>query len=304
MLTRGGCCPGAFWSADSQEVRFLARPEPTQPASIYAVPRDGGPAKLFRRGPAFFSPDDAYMMSLSGEDVVIEGVANGKRWKIPTGGRGVVFSHSMGSVAWTESSDAYTNLNLIQRTVWVTDLENAQSSKVITIVGGTFLGWTGDDGSVLVSGGLATGGPRGVWRVSLASGEPSLLFEADEVQSPLISPDGGLLAFFVAFGSAAEQDGLWVLNTGDGSADRLELFGSYRWRGDDRLLIVPLEIDQDGDSLWQYNASEGTMKRLFAAGQVAFKVANNDWAVSPDGAYISFRSASDQNIWTLVLPEE
>ncbi len=304
MLTHGGCCPGAFWSADSREVRFLARPEPTQPASIYGVPRTGGPAKLVRREPAYFSPDGVYTMTASGEDVVIQRVTDGKRWTVTTGGRGVTFSHSMGYVAWTESSDAYTNLNLIQRTVWIHDLDSGQSSRIITVVGGGLLGWTGDDAAVLVSGGLVTGGPRGIWRVGVTGGEAEFLFEADEIQGSLISPDGRWLAFFVAFGSDPERNGVWVLPTHSGSAKRLNLFGSYRWWDDGRLLIIPLVMDQRGDGLWQYKTDEGSVSLLLHPGEVPFEVANNDWSVSPDGKYIGFRSSSDLNIWTVGLPSD
>lgn len=304
VLTRGGCCPGAFWSADSQEVRFLARPEPTQPASIYGVSRTGGSAKLVRRDPAFFSPDGAYTMTISGEDVVIDRAADQSRWTIMTGGRGVVFSHAMRSVAWTESSDAYANLNLIQRTIWVVDLDSGQRSKIVTVVGGGFLGWTSDDSAILVSGGLVTGGLRGVWRVGVSDGTPEMLFAANEVQGALVSPRGGWLAFFVAFESQPDRNGLWILRTRDGAAHRLDLFGSYRWRMEGRLLIIPLELNEGGDGLWQYDSAEGSLVKLFDPGAVPFKVANNDWSVSPDGAYIAFRSAADLNIWTLALPRQ
>jgi len=301
-LTNGGCCPDPFWSADSREVRFLARPEPTQPASIYAIPRTGGPAKLVRREPALFSPDGAYTVTAAGETVVLERSQDGKRWTITTDGRGVRFSNTMRYIAWTESSDAFTNLNLIQRTIWIANLDGSQGSSVVTVVGGGFLGWTKDDAGILVSGGLITGGPRGVWRVSAAGGEPELLFEAEEVQGSLVSPKGGWLAFFVAFGSDPDRNGLWVMSTEDGSASLVESFGSYRWRDEGRLLIVPLVINQPGDGLWQYEATSDALTKLFGSGEVPFKVANNDWSVSPDGAYIAFRSGIDENIWTLALP--
>ena len=138
----------------------------------------------------------------------------------------------------------------------------------------------------------------------MAGGDPELLFEAAEVQSALISPDGGWLAFFVAFGSQPERNGLWVMRTQDGSANLLDLFGSYRWRGEGRLLIIPLEINQPGDALWQYAAAGESAIRLFGPGDVPFEVANNDWSVSPDGAYVAFRSGVDLNIWTLALPAD
>jgi hypothetical protein len=304
MLTRGGCCPGAFWSADSQEVRFLARPEPTQPASIYAVPRSGGPAKLVRREPAFFSPDGAFTMTVSGEDVVLVRSADARRWTVTTGGRGVQFSHADRYVAWTESSDAYTNLNLIQRTIWIYDLETGLSSSPVKIVGGGFLGWTQDDQAILVGGGMVTGGPRGVWQVGLDGGDPELLFEAQDIQGPLISPRGGWLAFFVAFGSQTERNGLWVMQTSGGQARRLDLFGSYRWRGEGQLLVVPLDLDQAGDALWQYSVQDESLRRLFGSGEAPFEVADNDWSVSPDGTTIAFRSSLDLNLWTLALPAE
>jgi len=301
-LTHGGCCPGAFWSSDSQEVRFLARPVPTQPASIYSVPRTGGSARLVVQGPAWFSADDAYRVTASGEDVAIERVEDGKRWLIPTSGRAIHFSHSMQKIAWTESSEKVENLDLIHRSIWISNVDGSTSANVVTVVGGGFLGWTQNDEAILVSGGLRTGGPRGVWRVPSQGGEPQLLIEAQEVEGALVSPAGGWLAFYIAFGDDPSRNGVWVIPTGDGSARQLEVFGSYRWRSEERLLIVPLETNEAGDGLWEFDTTSGNTTRLFAPGEVEFEIANNDWSVSPDGMYIAFRSAIDYNIWTLPLP--
>jgi len=80
------------------------------------------------------------------------------------------------------------------------------------------------------------------------------------------------------------------------------VFGSFRWRSEERLLIVPLETNEAGDGLWEFDTTSGNTTRLFAPGEVEFEIANNDWSVSPDGMYIAFRSAIDYNIWTLPLP--
>jgi len=301
-LTLGGCCPGAFWSSDSQEVRFLARPIPSQPASIYSVPRTGGSARLVVRGPALFSADDAYRVTASGEDVAIERAEDGKRWLIPTSGRAIHFSHSTQKIAWTESSEKVENLDLIHRSIWISNLDGSQSTSVVTVVGGGFLGWTQNDEAILVSGGLRTGGPRGVWRVPSQGGEPQLLIEAQEVEGALVSPGGGWLAFYIAFGDDSSRNGVWVIPTDDGNASQLGLFGSYRWRSEERLLIVPLETNEAGDGLSEFDTTSGNMIRLFASGEVEFDIANNDWSVSPDGMYIAFHSAIDYNIWTLPLP--
>ena len=303
-LTHGGCCPGVFWSGDSQGVRFIARPVPTQPASLYGVPRTGGSARLVVRGPVWYSADDAYRVTPSGENVAIERVEDGQQWLIPTSGRAIHFSHGTQKIAWTESSEKVENLDLIHRSIWISNVDGSTSTStsVVTVVGGGFLGWTQNDEAILVSGGLRTGGPRGVWRVPSQGGEPQLLIEAQEVEGALVSPTGGWLAFFIAFGDDPSRNGVWVIPTGEGSARQLELFGSYRWRSEGRLLVVPLETNSAGDGLWEFDTTGGIMTRLFAPGEVEFEIANNDWSVSPDGMYIAFRSAIDYNIWTLPLP--
>jgi len=81
------------------------------------------------------------------------------------------------------------------------------------------------------------------------------------------------------------------------------LFGSYRWRDDHRLLIIPLRPTAAFHELWEFDAQSGTARALTKAETIPIKIANNDWAVAPDGHSIVFVSALDHNLWLLPLPE-
>jgi len=58
-----------------------------------------------------------------------------------------------------------------------------------------------------------------------------------------------------------------------------------------------------GDELWQLDLARGQKQQLIRAEAGSpFKIANNDWAVSPDGSQLVFLSARDRNLWLVKLP--
>ncbi len=67
------------------------------------------------------------------------------------------------------------------------------------------------------------------------------------------------------------------------------------------LLYVPLEVNVQSHALWEYDVASGEHRRLTDPAHTPFKIANNDWAVSPDGRYVVFVRARDHNLWLIDL---
>ena len=168
-------------------------------------------------------------------------------------------------------------------------------------VGGDLLGWTRNDERLLVSGRPADETQTGIWSLDLA-GTATLLWGADRPRSVLLSPDGGWLALLLAFSGDPQADGLWILSTSDGAPRRIDAYGSYRWRSEGRLLLLPFEAGASGLSVVEVESESGRTRATLPAGALSGGVANNDWVPSPDGRWIVYLNATEGNLWLAALP--
>jgi Tol biopolymer transport system component len=295
-----------FWSPDSQRVLFLDRPSPSEPAGIWSVGLEGGAPVLFTDRLGLYSGDMQWLAFPQNGETVVERIADGQRWTIPSGGRAVSFSPDNQFVAWTAGQTG-PPFDTAQRQIWVSQVDGSQARAILSIHGGGFSGWL-PDGRLLVSGRLDPGEEQqGFWSYSLEDGEMIELARAMRFRGASVSPGGTWLAYQITFGTktnGGEQaaNGLWLVNTGTGEKIRLDLFGAYRWQDDRRLLVIPLDITAPNHRIYQVDASTGAALPITDPEITPFKVANGDWTVSPDGRTIAFVSAEDYNIWILSIP--
>jgi hypothetical protein len=68
-------------------------------------------------------------------------------------------------------------------------------------------------------------------------------------------------------------------------------------------VVIPLEMDAPGVSLWQVDAASGEAVQLTFPQWTAISIANNDWQISPDGRRMVYLSADGRNLWVLRLPD-
>ncbi len=280
-------------------VLFVDRPEGGV-AGVYGVPVPGGEVTLVYPRPGLLSPDGGWLVAPAGDLVLLESLADGERRFLRTGGRRPLFSPSGERLAWQVSALAVSQLDVRRATVWVSQADGSGGRLVVEVVGGGLVGWAGE-AALLVSGRRALGEAAGLWRVPLDGGEPSLLLEGTRLFRPAVSRRGLWAAVTVAFSRG--RSGLWVLQTDGEERQPLDLFGGYRWRGEGRLLVVVPAEGMPGAHLWQVEATTGEARLLFDPARGSLLIANNDWAVSPDGGWLVFRSSADGNLWLLALPE-
>jgi hypothetical protein len=105
------------------------------------------------------------------------------------------------------------------------------------------------------------------------------------------------VAYYVAF-DRPERNGLFVVSRG-GQGQRLDWFGSYRWRDAQRLVYIPLLLGQPTHRLFEYDLQSHTSRLLADLGT---QVSHDQWQVSPDGQRLVFLSSRDRNLWVLELP--
>jgi hypothetical protein len=83
---------------------------------------------------------------------------------------------------------------------------------------------------------------------------------------------------------------------------RLDLFGGYRWRSRDRLLVIPLELGAGGQRFVEVDVTTGAARALTDPTLTPLHIEGGDWALSPDGERVVFVSAEDHNLWVIDLP--
>ncbi len=304
QLTRGGCCVQPFWSPDSERVLYIDRPALELPSGIWGITMLGSEAEFITDRVGLYSDDMRLRAFLQNGQTKVEHIQSGEQWTIPSEGRAVSFSPDGQWLAWT-AGQAGPPFDSAQRDVWVSRINGSEARKLFSVTGGGFAGWF-PDGKLLVSDRSTLEGSGQVfWIVASQDDQPQKLLEipADgRIRGLEISPNGRWLAYMHSISSDESQNGLWIVNTETGDRRRLNTFGAYQWRDGERLLVIPLNLEETTHRLQQIEASSGEITAITDPSVTPFRIANGDWHVSPNGARIAFVSAGDQNIWVLDLP--
>jgi hypothetical protein len=302
-LTEPGCCPLPFWSADSRSVLYWFA-EPGQAAAVFGVPLTGGtPARVTDR-PAGVHRGGAFSTLQDGEETRLTRTADGARWTFDTGGDGLAVSFDGERAAWSEELGRYVPG---QRPPPVrhhlADLASGDEGVIDTPEGYTLFDWAADGAWLMTRTDRQRADLPALIRFDLASGETRALMDGRRLRSGMTSRDGRWVAFSRTDEDVAEDNGLFIVATdGESAPVAVGLFGGYRWRDGERLLVVPLEPGAPSMELWQLDAATGRTERLLDPATMPLRIAAGEWAVSPDGAHVAFRSADDDAIWRLSLP--
>jgi Tol biopolymer transport system component len=300
QVTSGGCCVEPFWSPDSQRLLYLDKPAPDAPAGFYSVNVQDGSAALYTDRLGLYSPDLTLRAYPDGEQTIVERLADGQRWVIPSEGRAVSFSPDGTQLAWTAGQSG-PPFDTARREIWTSQVDGSQAKPLIQLYSGGFSGWF-PDGRLLINGRMDLNEPQQrLWAYSPKDGSTLLLGSGERLRGVTISPGGSWVTYQVLFSANPEENGTWLVDTRNGEKRRLDLFGAYRWRDDAHLLLIPLDTSQPSHQLWQIEAATGQAQPLTDPAVTPFKIANGDWSVSPDGSKVAFVSAEDHNIWVIVL---
>ncbi|MDV6376159.1 hypothetical protein [Deinococcus arenicola] len=293
----GECCPGTVWTPDSKALVFLDGPPARPSTGFYTVVATGGAVTRKFSSIAYFSPKLRWAVRPStGVNTVLERLADGKRFTLPTYGADVSWNDAETGLAYTRS-DTSGNYDRRATRVFVADAFGSPR-QVATLYGGGVSGWVNDD-TLLLSGKSAPGNrDRELFTLNIRTGAKKLLRTALGFRGLSLSPDGGRVLYTISFDSAA-RNGLWLQSTAGGAPAEINDYGSYRWRDADRFVLIPLKLDGSAHVLRQYTVSLGGWNTL---GDLGGQIRQGDWNISPDGKLLNFLSARDGNVRVLTLP--
>jgi len=169
------------------------------------------------------------------------------------------------------------------------------------VIGGDLIGWAGDGKALVVSGRLTEGGQGGVWRVPLDGSPTLLLAPGERPRSAVLSPLGEWVAFYLAFEDDPSRNGVWIVHTSGDGVQSLPGLASYRWGREGQFLFVPYAVDRKGLTLLELDLGTGKTTVLLDEDAFPGGIASNDWAASPTGDRIVYRSAADGRLWVIHL---
>ena len=299
-ITDGKCCTQPFWSPDSKQVLFIDKPNAGAPTGIYAVDVDTPAApRLLTERVAFYTADMQYAQTTEGEFAVVTRLADGKQFRIGTGGRTVLLSPDRTRVVWSEApqSGPFENRTTVIKSA---NLDGSAARPIVSLLRAGVIAWL-DNTHLLLTARLDRNSQAiSLLMYSLADGAQQVLVSSEHLRSIALSPSGEWIAYTIVVDKSAEQNGLWLMHRDGSAKKRLDFFGAFQWRDGQHLVFVPLDLSQPEHSFSEYDAVSGTTRSL-TGGAEPFRIANGDWSVSPDGHRIVFLSADDLNLWVWSL---
>jgi len=225
-----------------------------------------------------------------------------ERWVAPSEGRAVSFSPDGALIVWQAAAVSGSfDQRLVE--VWVANVDGSEARAVTRLVGGGFSGWFPDSTRLLVTGREADGEEQ--WflgALTAADGTLTKIVQGPRLRGGALSPDGAWVAYQILFSRDSARDGVWVARTDGSESWRLEVFGAYRWRSADHLLLVPLETNAEGQHFIEIEMRTGRVRPLTDPAFTPLYIAGGDWALSPDRNRVAFVSAEDHNLWVVDLP--
>lgn len=302
QLTTGGCCTQIFWSSDSQQIRFIDAPPPNEPAGIWGVDvgSDGSEPALVTGDLGFYTDGMEFRLIPGDETTTIERVANDERWTVPADGF-VSISPNYIRIAWDES-DRDEPWEDRDSELWVANFDGSDARPISAMHDSRVIGWVNDDVLLLEGEESRDADEELIYTYSLSGGIMTEIARAENFRDVAISPNAEWIAYYVIFSDTVEKNGLWIARTDGTDRRRLPIaFGAYQWRNTQRLVLIPFRPEAEFHVLWQYNVTTGEVTQLTDPAETPIKIANADWAVSPDGRHVAYVDSRDDNIWLVTL---
>ena len=307
QIMGGDCCTQLYWSKDSTQVRFIDQPGPNAALGIWGVdltePEQEPQLVTERLG--FYSPDGtllAYPNPAKGV-AVVERLADGQTWEIDTQERSLSFTPDSRHVIWTAYDEDAPRDNR-EEVIWLANTDGSEPRIVLRARRTDAVAWLSND-KLLMTRRIPGGSDQELFTLALTSGRQSELRRLPRFRGLALSPDRRHMVYYVSFEPEAGKNGVWLLDLQNPThiPQKLPFFGSYRWRDNEHLIYVPLELDAAEQNFYEYDLGTGLTRSLFPAGP-NLVIANNDWQVSPDGrkiALLAANGASLDGIWVLDL---
>jgi Tol biopolymer transport system component len=304
-LTDGGCCRNPVWHPDGARVLYTDAVPGQRLAATYAVPADAsGPPTVFFPSAATVAPDGSRIAfpDFANNVTRIQEFGKQSTATIANNAAYVWFSPDGRQVAWfafAPGPQPSSNVDRLVR-IWVANADGSNARAPGNVVRAAELTWFPDGQRLLFVGRDADGGNAGIYTLDINAGTLTRVVAAFSPRGARLAPDGDHIVYLAALEEQPDDNGLFIVNA-DGSAKRkLPLIGGICWAPDSRsLIILPAQADNGPDQLVRIDAASLATTPLTDRSALPFRVAQDEWQLSPDGTRIVFTALTDSNIYVL-----
>jgi hypothetical protein len=309
-LTRPGCCALPFWSPDSSAVYYYDGADGAL-ATRYAVSvqAESAPQPIGEAPHRLYSPDGLWeLVQIDGRTRLVRR-ATGEWREIATGGALPQFSPSSARLLWHRHPADNIPGGIPPLTeVWIADVDSTKRELLGTQQGGAVY-WL-DETRLLAVEPIGRTQTFKLFIWSLATRQKTPLAQVKNLRGLQVSPGGAIILFYAPFQDDPARSGLYgMLTQPNAQPVQLPFFSSYRWRDSKTILYLRygananpfLSTDGEQMLLASYDVTTGEQRILTDPAQ-PFRIANDDWHVSPDGRHVVFWNADDSALWLISLP--
>ncbi|GGJ53602.1 M23 family metallopeptidase [Deinococcus roseus] len=293
-LTTGGCCVLPMFTPDSRQLMFIDRPTVQNPVGWYVVQPQQKPQAMLPLG--FYSPDLRHqILPETPAGTRIKRLSDGKIQTLPAEVGNVIWSPEGSRYVWNESQES-GNFDERQTRIRIATFGQAPST-LTTVYGGGAQGFL-DQNTLLILGKTNPNSDnRVLYTLDLKTRKTRKLETALNIRGVTIGPKGKWIAYFLAF-NQDRKNGLFVVNR-EGKKRQVPGFGSYRWRSEETLLLIPLKDTPQSHTVQTWKVGAPQLQTLV---KLSGKISYDQWVVSPDGRNLAYVNGKDRNIYGLRLP--
>jgi len=304
-LTNGGCCRNPVWHPDGSRVLYTDAAPNQALAATWVVPADAsGPPTVFFPSAATVSPDGSRLAfpDFANHVTRIQEFGKQSTATIANNAAYVWFSQDGRQVAWlalAPGAQPSSNVDRLVR-IWVANADGSNARQRGNTVRAADVTWFPDGQRLLFTGRDTDGGNPGIYVLDLTTGALTRIVDAFSPHGARLSPDGTRIVYLAALEANPDDNGLFIVNADGGAKRKLPLVGGVRWSPDSKsLLMLPFQTDNGADQLIRIDAATLGTTPLTDCAALPFRVAQDEWQVSPDGTRIVFNALTDSNLYVL-----
>ncbi|MCC7450204.1 MAG: M23 family metallopeptidase [Anaerolineae bacterium] len=303
QLTKPGCCSMAWWTPDSRSVEYFDGPA-GQLASVMNIGIQDGTPQAVDPSPRLYAPDGKYKVHQTNNRTIVTRLSDNANWQVDTKGAWPRFSPDGSKLLWQAfPTDPVPGVTPPNTEIWIANVgDNGVSgaTRVASQPGGSVY-WLDDD-RLMFSRREGLTDVSSLTIYTLSTAQSQVLLTGKNIRGTSVAPGGKRLLYYQTFQSDPAANGVYLLDTQPGATPvKQSFFGSWRWRDSSSILYIPYKLGEPMALVWR-DILTG-QEKLIADEAQGFRVANDDWAVSPDGQYVLFWAVKDFALWLIELPK-
>ena len=293
-----GCCWEFWWHPTDPNRAYAIDGYAGQRATVLEFDANGQlVAGLGDAPPAFYSPDYTHRITKLADGSLIQNIASGESWQVPTGDFMPALNVDNTRLLWIEFGGASVpGQEEPNNTIFISDARGSNPQALFTEAG-IEARWL-DSTRILLD--LPQRPYTQLDVYDTVTSERYTLGRWYRPRGFSISPDGARMMFYLPQQPNPVDTGLYWMNIApNATTQRVDWFGAYQWRDADSVFFIPFDPNTNTHHLRSYDVTTGATYRLTDPTTQPFTVMDGRWSVNADGSQIVFRNARDRSLWTL-----